>query len=71
MTKSPLLGFGVGRLLRGLALLCLALLAPAAEAAEPKEVPIISSLARDYRPFNEVGLGLRADLARQLRQVPA
>jgi signal transduction histidine kinase len=68
VTKSPIFGLCLGRLVCGLALLLSALLIPAAEAAEPKQVLIIHSFGRDYAPFNAVGLALRTDLAKQLRQ---
>ena len=43
-------------------------LALPAEAAEPKRVLIIHSFGRDYAPFNAVGIALRTELTKQLRQ---
>jgi signal transduction histidine kinase len=68
MTRLPIYGLGLGRLVRGLVLLLPALFIPAAEAAEPKRVLIIHSFGRDYAPFNSVGIALRTELTKQLRQ---
>ena len=57
--------------LRWLAVVILALagtLALAAEAAEPKRVLIIHSFGRDFAPYNSVGIALRTELTKQLRQ---
>jgi hypothetical protein len=49
-------------------LLQLALLLPAAEAAEHKRVVIVHFFGRDFAPCNLVGSTLRTDLARPMRQ---
>lgn len=56
------------RWLAGVIVAIAATLALAAEAAEPKRVLIIHSFGRDYAPFNAVGVALRTELTKQLRQ---
>jgi hypothetical protein len=56
------------RWLAGVVLAFVATLALAAEAAETKRVLIIHSFGRDFAPYNSVGIALRTELTKQLRQ---
>ena len=64
----PIIGLGLSQWVLGLALTLPMLVMSVAEAAEAKHLLIIHSFGRDYAPFNAVGLALRSDLAKQLRQ---
>ena len=66
MTEATVVGATIFRFL--LALSALALLIPAAEAAEPKRVLIIHSFGRDFAPYNVVATTLRTDLTQLLRE---
>ena len=68
MTKSPIFGLCLRRLVRALAVLLPVLFIAGAEAAEPRRVLIIHSFGRDFAPFNSVGIALRTELTKQLRQ---
>ena len=67
MNKLPISDLHAGRLMWGLVLLLPLLVPAAADAAEPKRVLILHSFGRDFAPYNEMGLALRADLAKSLR----
>lgn len=61
-------GLALSPLICALALVVPSLLMPVAEAAEFKHVLIIHSFGRDFAPDNSVGLALRTELPKVLRQ---